>query len=204
MVEIDERYCPCCGKFFSTVRGARSHLRTAQSCASYRMGKNREVPVLLEPEAGELTVEENTEEMDEMLPSEVMEGIDDLFHFIPGHGNPQAPEAGPSQGPRSRHIIEDTHLDRAEDSRVEDVDMTAGRVIRMNPHLHTKWKRLFGHTDGDIEMAEPGDEINEYAPFASEMDWKIANWVVKDGPGHNAFDRLLEIPGVRVLLIRLL
>ncbi|KAJ3776370.1 hypothetical protein FB446DRAFT_762900 [Lentinula raphanica] len=36
-----------------------------------------------------------------------------------------------------------------------------------------------------------------FAPFASEMDWRIAEWVVKDGIGHKSFDRLLAIPGVK-------
>ncbi|KAJ3966048.1 hypothetical protein EV361DRAFT_872717 [Lentinula raphanica] len=35
-----------------------------------------------------------------------------------------------------------------------------------------------------------------FAPFASEMDWRIAEWVVKDGIGHKSLDRLLSIPGV--------
>ncbi|KAE9385749.1 hypothetical protein BT96DRAFT_1088746 [Gymnopus androsaceus JB14] len=35
-----------------------------------------------------------------------------------------------------------------------------------------------------------------FAPFASEMDWCIAEWVVKDGIGHKSFDCLLAIPGV--------
>ncbi|KAE9389078.1 hypothetical protein BT96DRAFT_835447 [Gymnopus androsaceus JB14] len=37
---------------------------------------------------------------------------------------------------------------------------------------------------------------NIYAPFASEMDWRVAEWVVKDNVGHNSFDRFLHIPGV--------
>ncbi|KAJ6540166.1 hypothetical protein DFH09DRAFT_1249545 [Mycena vulgaris] len=41
------------------------------------------------------------------------------------------------------------------------------------------------------------DPPNGFAPFASELDWRIAEWVIKDGPGHKAFDRLLAIPGVR-------
>ncbi|KAJ7852764.1 hypothetical protein B0H14DRAFT_3656681 [Mycena olivaceomarginata] len=45
-------------------------------------------------------------------------------------------------------------------------------------------------------MEDP-DSPNVFAPFASELDWRIAEWVIKDGPGHKAFDRLLEIPGVR-------
>ncbi|CAA7267865.1 unnamed protein product [Cyclocybe aegerita] len=34
------------------------------------------------------------------------------------------------------------------------------------------------------------------SPFTSELDWKIAQWAIKDSPGHNAFDCLLKIPGV--------
>ncbi|KAF9471250.1 hypothetical protein BDN70DRAFT_820240, partial [Pholiota conissans] len=28
-------------------------------------------------------------------------------------------------------------------------------------------------------------------------DWKVAEWAVKDGPGQKAFDRFLEIPGIK-------
>ncbi|KAJ7020868.1 hypothetical protein C8F04DRAFT_1403295 [Mycena alexandri] len=74
-------------------------------------------------------------------------------------------------------------------------------VIRMNDNLHTKWKRSFGlampvDPEGDVDM-ENIDRSNGFAPFASELDWRIAEWVVKEGPGHKAFDRLLDIPGVR-------
>ncbi|KAF9470504.1 hypothetical protein BDN70DRAFT_762707, partial [Pholiota conissans] len=50
--------------------------------------------------------------------------------------------------------------------------------------------------DGDTSMAEDGVDGNPFAPFSSELDWRIAQWVVKDGIGHNSFNRLLEIPGV--------
>ncbi|KAJ7307753.1 hypothetical protein DFH08DRAFT_927418 [Mycena albidolilacea] len=69
----------------------------------------------------------------------------------------------------------------------------------MNDNLHAKWKRSFGlaiDPDGDIDM-EVSDSSNGFAPFASELDWRIAEWVIKNGPGHKAFDRLLNIPGVR-------
>ena len=46
-------------------------------------------------------------------------------------------------------------------------------------------------------MMDDASKLNHFAPFASELDWKVAQWVVKDGPGHNAVNRLFEIPGVR-------
>ena len=44
-------------------------------------------------------------------------------------------------------------------------------------------------------MFQEGTDPKFY-PFNSELDWKIAQWAIKDGPGKNAFDRLLKIPGV--------
>lgn len=48
---------------------------------------------------------------------------------------------------------------------------------------------------------EEEETQNPFSPFTSELDWKIGRWSVKDGPGHNAFDRLLQIPGVSPLYI---
>jgi hypothetical protein len=42
---------------------------------------------------------------------------------------------------------------------------------------------------------------NLFFSFASELDWKIGCWAVKDKPGHNAFDCLLQIPGVSCLYV---
>ena len=120
---------------------------------------------------------------------------DDVFQFIPLDPNLEGPSSAPQTAYQSRYLSDD------DDTRVVDSHPTAGRVIRMNDNLHEKWKRSFGlaiDPDGDIEMGAP-DSVNTFAPFASELDWKIAEWVIKDGPGHKAFDRLLDIPGVRCL-----
>ncbi|KAJ7201714.1 hypothetical protein GGX14DRAFT_371140, partial [Mycena pura] len=85
----------------------------------------------------------------------------------------------------------------SDNTRIVDSHPTVGQAIRMNDNLHAKWKRSFGLTDpdGDIEMES--DSVNGFALFASELEWRIAEWVIKDGPGHKVFDRLLSIPGVR-------
>ncbi|KAF8880698.1 hypothetical protein CPB84DRAFT_1817310 [Gymnopilus junonius] len=36
-----------------------------------------------------------------------------------------------------------------------------------------------------------------FVPFNSELDWRFAEWAVKDGPGQKAIDHLLTIPGVQ-------
>ncbi|KDQ13244.1 hypothetical protein BOTBODRAFT_111901 [Botryobasidium botryosum FD-172 SS1] len=42
-------------------------------------------------------------------------------------------------------------------------------------------------------MESPG---NAYAPFKSELDWRVAMWAKTEGPGSSAFTNLLSIPGV--------
>ncbi|KAH9999164.1 hypothetical protein BJV74DRAFT_877046 [Russula compacta] len=48
-----------------------------------------------------------------------------------------------------------------------------------------------------------GDEVSDdsastwFHPFASELDWEVANWVVSESLGHKAFDRFMAIPGVK-------
>ena len=70
------------------------------------------------------------------------------------------------------------------------MDEDAGRIFRKEiPPRYTQDR------EGDTLMEEDS-EPNPFAPFSSELDWRIAHWAVKDGPGHNAFNRLLEIPGV--------
>ncbi|KDQ51509.1 hypothetical protein JAAARDRAFT_86812, partial [Jaapia argillacea MUCL 33604] len=83
---------------------------------------------------------------------------------------------------------------------------TAGRVIRVDRGLYEKWRRRFRDEirdehvggDGDFEMGDAvdGGRDNPFHPFALEMDWRVAQWVLKESPGHGAFDRLLAIPGV--------
>ena len=158
--------------------------------------------------------EDDDEDVADVL-KDLIEQEEELFHFVPqssleqqsdtdvvmedGEGGP-----GPSTlaNRRSRFNAPRT-LDDSDDDRVEEIHPTAGKVIRMDESLHRRWKKVFGefHSsprddgDGDIEM-RGGQEDNPYSPFASELDWRIARWVIKDGPGQNAFDRLLKIPGV--------
>ncbi|KAF9015792.1 hypothetical protein BDZ89DRAFT_888863, partial [Hymenopellis radicata] len=88
--------------------------------------------------------------------------------------------------------------DDDDDTRVEVEYKGAGVVVQMDESLHHRWRDIFGDPDGDIAMEgqDPPPSSNIYAPFASELDWRVAQWVVKDGIGHNSFDRLLKIPGV--------
>ncbi|KAL0576824.1 hypothetical protein V5O48_005165 [Marasmius crinis-equi] len=43
---------------------------------------------------------------------------------------------------------------------------------------------------------ELGGESNIWHPFASQIDWEVAHWAKLRGPGSNAFNKFLKIPGV--------
>jgi hypothetical protein len=151
----------------------------------------------METEGDQLDVGmDDMDDMDEMMPGDVQEDMEDIFEFIPSAGSAAIPEAGPSNMKRSRHVLEAIHLDQGDDERVEDFNSKGGWVIRMADNLHKKWDATFRHEDEDVDMDGGNGYSHQYAPFASEMDWKIAKWVVNDGPGHAAFDRLLAIPDV--------
>lgn len=138
---------------------------------------------------------------------------EELFHFVPEDPScSEIGQAGPGPStlsmrkrtPEPSNVHSTFHcLDDDEDTRVEDEHPSAGRTIRMNKDLHQRWHDLFGpgkDREGDMLMGEgtifTSGRSNGFAPFASELDWRVANWAIKEGVGHNAFDRLLSIPGV--------
>ncbi|KAJ7820515.1 hypothetical protein B0H14DRAFT_3147084 [Mycena olivaceomarginata] len=192
----DDLYCPACGRTFKTPAGTRSHLTQSKHCSWYRRGKNpegrRRTMRTPSPDPPELDLADDVPFAEPDIPvTDVVEDWDgEIYQFIPLDPD----EPGPSSVPQQYR-----HPSDEDNSRIVDSHPTAGKVIRMNDNLHAKWKRSFGlatDSDGDIEMGGP-DSSSAFAPFASELDWRIAEWVIKDGPGHKAFDRLLNIPGVR-------
>ncbi|KAJ8695792.1 hypothetical protein PTI98_005719 [Pleurotus ostreatus] len=164
----------------------------------------------------QILVEDDPElEEDDYEPDEALDEFDEeeLFHLLPGIppepfsllGVDQGPAAGPGcsstipptfSSPRKTNLT----LDDSADSRHSIPHPDSAFVIATDKKLHAKWAAAFGHTvdsEGDVDMTSvDGDTPNPYLPFASELDWQIAKWFVKEDPGHAAFDRLLKIPGV--------
>lgn len=78
-------------------------------------------------------------------------------------------------------------LEDDDDERVVVVEKDAGHVRRKEKPPGSK----ICDKEGDTDMTE-----NPFHPFNSELDWRIAQWAIKENPGHKAFDRLLSVPGV--------
>ncbi|KAJ3504237.1 hypothetical protein NLJ89_g8041 [Agrocybe chaxingu] len=115
----------------------------------------------------------------------------DEFHFIPeiqpiGAQGP-GPQTAANRAKAARFVLDDL-----DDKRVTDIDLLAGRIVRKAQPSSQQADK-----DGDIQMSDPSNAPDpRFLPFTSELDWRIAQWAVRDGPGNNAFDRLLAIPGV--------
>jgi hypothetical protein len=163
-------------------------------------------------ETSEQDIAQDDADTDDYDPheDEDFDGIADVdlgpndYHFIPHEidsGNVDD-EAGAAERPgrphpsvqnmaqAERHVLDDD-----QDERIIIVEKEAGQVHRMEspPHFHARASEI--DPEGDINMTETSN--NSFHPFNSELDWRVAQWAIKDNPGHKAFDRLLSIPGVR-------
>lgn len=86
---------------------------------------------------------------------------------------------------------------------------TAGVVIAMSSQLYETWEALFGATQlpENVQMdgsGQPDLEGRLYHPFASKLDWEVAQWMVSEGIGHGSFNRLLQIEEVRLQTLLLI
>ena len=185
-----------------------SHLTSAKSCSWYEKARLRDLgvndmddgiplPALIAPD---LQIHHHVEDQGsqegdydpQQDPDVDMEfgSYGDEMQFLPVGGNESQPETADEtifqRATPSRHAV----LDDDNDERVIIVDEDAGRILRKESP-----PSYYQDRDGDALMEEDG-EPNPFAPFSSELDWRVAHWAVKDGPGHNALNRLLEIPGV--------
>ncbi|EGO02545.1 hypothetical protein SERLA73DRAFT_70053 [Serpula lacrymans var. lacrymans S7.3] len=99
-------------------------------------------------------------------PEDVVDNYyDHLYDFIPTESEENM--AGPSKLP-----------DEDDEECIEVPHPTAGKVIRMDKMVYERWRREFGaeDIDGDMDMdSNMSDRSrNIFAPFASELDWRVS------------------------------
>lgn len=213
--------CPAdCGRWFESDKGLNSHLSQSNSCQWFR---SYQKSAAIETFAAQLDQQDLGDEfmardMVEDLPPEITDGEagellrefeeeQDLFYFVEAepvaHG-----EAGPGPSTQARR---DSLANRqlgakvrtfdAEDVKMDEVEhSTGGARIHMDKSLYKRWRASHNFLN-DSPMDSTHTQANIYAPFASEMDWRIADWVVKDNIGHNLLNRLLGIPGVSLFVL---
>lgn len=173
--------CPVCLKTFPSISGKETHLSQAKACRWYRLKEldslPEDLPEVQSTGSREIREDLSSREEEDYFVNYV--NIDDIPNYqalIP----PQSEEESQPQAPR--RLLQ--ALDEDNNKRIVETHPTAGKVMGK-----------VTDPDGDVTMAEENGE--NYTPFSSELDWKFAEWAVKDGIGHNSLDRLLSIPGVR-------
>jgi hypothetical protein len=195
---------PCdanCGRYFNSIKSKNSHLTSARSCSWYQKARLRDLGVndMEDEVAPDLQVHQDVGDQEwlgydpQQDPDVDMEfgPYGDELQFLPAEPKEILDESEAEntifqRTAPSRHAV----LDDDSDERVIIVDEDAGWILRKEPPQSYTRDR-----DGDASMEEEGAP-NPFEPFSSELDWRVAHWAVKDGPGHNAFNRFLEIPGV--------
>ena len=208
---------PCeakCSQYFASIKSMNSHLTSAKSCSWYTKARLRDLgaddiidgvflSTLIVPDLqipGHVEREGWHEYDPQQDPDIAMEfgPYGDELRFL----SDEPEEIGVEPRPQTAddHILQGTAhsrhtvLDDDGDEHIAIVDEDAGRIFRTEaPPRYTQVDR-----EGDTLMEE-GRDPNPFAPFSSELDWRVAHWAVKDGPGHNAFNQFLKIPGVRTL-----
>lgn len=209
--------CPAgCGRAFDTSQGRESHLTQSRSCSWWQtFQKSSALDKVLQADVEEealgaeymMRQDEHGELLGELAGDLLQEYEEDnnIFHFV--DLDPLIGQAGPGPSTEANRLLErqlgvklrTLDDDSGEDQQVLEWQEDAGVIIRMDESLRARWQ-LANNLEVDVPMdgtAALPDQM--YLPFASEMDWKIAEWVVKDGIGHKSLDRLLSIPGVSIL-----
>lgn len=207
--------CPSCLRVFKTTQGANAHISTSRRCKAYNKGKNPEEPYvpwdeLISASTPSDNPPPNILSSPAFDPTLTLDDIDDMAFDLPTNLDPWvlAPNTGKEPGPSSRLPRTFQESSRVSQSLLQPADERfkvptptlwgAGHVFKVNP------PRSGVDLDGDIRMGEGDSDAGEepqdarFRPFASELDWKIAQWAVADSSSHAAFDRFLSIPGVRV------
>ncbi|KAF9059169.1 hypothetical protein BDP27DRAFT_1239288, partial [Rhodocollybia butyracea] len=79
---------------------------------------------------------------------------------------------------------------------------TAGKVINKCKTVYERWESIL-KSKGQQELSSGttthDDNLDQkcYHPFASQLDWKIAQWAVTEKISQKALDRLLNVPQVK-------
>jgi len=111
-----------------------------------------------------------------------------------GGPGPQTAAHRLRQTAASYHVLDDDD-DKREINTCEEAGKVRRKVSPPTLQLESK------DANGDTIMREPDEQSiprSPFFPFTSELDWKVAQWAIKEDPGKNALDRLLSVPGVHL------
>lgn len=212
--------CPACPRTFPTTQGLNCHLSSAKSCKWYRKGKNRELTVIEQSNVSADSTEPTSYSDDPLVWPPPFEDTnnddpdplhniecDEFVLLLQEVHIPQEGQAGPRPATQAARSQNNPNLycalDDEDDTRFVVEHPTAGRVFFKQPssNMNPNNRMETCDRDGDTEMEDGTKDRSPHYPFMSELDWRVAEWAVKNGPGQKAFNRFLAIPGVSCYIL---
>jgi hypothetical protein len=104
---------------------------------------------------------------------------------------------------------QDSSFDNASQSHLsaeQRIHECAARVIRYSStYHHSRAGAVVSYANQSVDDLYSGglnSHHNPWAPFTSEIDWKVAHWAKMRGPGSTAFSDLLAIDGVSIFFLK--
>ncbi|KAH9911752.1 uncharacterized protein B0H18DRAFT_891825 [Fomitopsis serialis] len=194
--------CEACNGGFDSMQGLMAHQSMSKQCAWYKKGKLKAIYVDDSSDESSSSSNEDLDDAEDVLLPDVDPGEDDEFEvlmFAPETAHRNAPTQSASAGESSSpsHARRTAlALDDDEDTRVEEVNEAAGVVLREGETVREEWRRYFEEQKEKNGKQHKG-EFSLWDPFDSELDWQLASWLIKEGIGQGAIDRLLKIPKFR-------
>ncbi|KAL0563974.1 hypothetical protein V5O48_018083 [Marasmius crinis-equi] len=193
---VSDRVCPNCHRYFDTSYGRNTHLRQNLTCMGWI--SNSKQRAVEEPEDKEMA--ESGPFLDHGYTADMFETENDIFSWMDPQTDIEIGEAGPgpstlaeSQGLKRMLAGLPHALNQKQKEVVWEPHRNGGKVIRMSETLYEKWTAKFG-----LDQRDGPESVEDqlYAPFASKLDWRIAQWAITENVGQGSLDRLLKIPGV--------
>ena len=175
--------CPACGIRFGSEAATNRHLSQSRKCAWYHKGK---IP--------DLTHYIDEEDYDEDLPNSDQDDtppILDEYQDFEEHSDDEpvlTTILSSSQPPSPKRARIESEGENDSSGTVEDIYPSAGTVIGQEATIQQKWHEALKNPD----LAD----TNIFNPFESELDWKMVDWLINDGPSQSGNDRLLKIQNV--------
>lgn len=142
-----------------------------------------------------VSIPDNDADEEEIIDDSLAEK--DLMGWEPPVGENCGSETG-SNDPRESHSPEPP-----EDTHPEDVRQRAWTIPKVVRFPNSRAGQPVGtalptHEAYATSLANPSS-TNPYMPFASKIDWEVAQWAKLRGPSATSFGELLKIDGVRRL-----
>ena len=183
---LNPHICPTCGKHFSTESGANKHLSQSRKCAWYNKIKYQDLTVYPDTEdyGEDLPHDDDITQppiFDDILPDAINQDNEDEIINVQNTNRSSTPQSS-------------NYTSLEDDSRTGELYYEdypdAGKILGVQETTQQQWNKT----------VSPIANTNIFYPFESELDWKMAEWLIDNGPSQSANNQLLKILQVSIIL----